>query len=56
MFFDAIRKPIYLEYLGDQTIEVALPISTCFLETGRLLKKTDPSSLSKLNLIFDLKL
>ena len=46
MFFDAIRKPKYLECLGDHTIEVALPISMPFLKTGRLLKKAGLPSLS----------
>ena len=39
IFFDPIRKPTYLEYLGDQTIEVAFPISMSFLKIARLLKK-----------------
>ena len=38
IFFDAIKKPIYFPYLGDQTIEVAFPISMSFLKIERLLK------------------
>ena len=56
MLFDAIRKPTYLEYLGDQTIEVAFPISKFFLKTGRLLKKTGLFSLSKLKWILYISL
>ena len=56
MFFDAIRKPTYLEYLGDQTIEVAFPISKSSLYTERLLKQTGLSSLSRLKWILYISL
>ena len=46
----AIKKPMYLSYLGDHTTEVTLPSSLPLLSTDKLLKKGGRGKMSKSNL------
>ena len=50
IFLLAIKKPMYLLYLGDHTTDVTLPSSLPLLSTDKLLKKGGRGKMSKSNL------